>query len=95
MTHEDQLSVAVELTHLSATSNANAQRKHEAELLAALNQIHRDFENGVRTTAAISQVTIEELDSDNDEAWNDITAEIASLDVNADLVTANRRFIKN
>lgn len=94
MLDDDRLSVAVKLTKLNALSNASAQRKYEAELLAALDKIRKDFECGVRTTAAISQVTTKILDNDDDEAWNDITAEIVREGINAACVTANRNIIR-
>lgn len=77
-------------------SNASQQRRDKAQLLEALNQIHRDFENGIRSTTAFSSMAIQELrNDDDDDVWNEVSAEIGSEGVEASSIDENRAFISN
>ncbi|KAI9686627.1 MAG: hypothetical protein M1822_003638 [Bathelium mastoideum] len=80
---------------ITAQAQSDFQRRHEAELLEALNRIHLDFEQGTRKTTAMSQVTLEELNGEENKAWKEIAAELEGEGVSPDSIQTNRAFVRS
>ncbi|KAK5448102.1 hypothetical protein LTS15_009126 [Exophiala xenobiotica] len=79
---------------LVASTTADAQEKSQAQILLAVNTIHKDYEDGRRRKPALSQATVEDIDHDESEAWEGITREIEEENVDRAVIVANRNFIK-
>ncbi|KAK7885755.1 hypothetical protein LTR67_010107 [Exophiala xenobiotica] len=75
-------------------TTADAQEKSQAQILLAVNTIHKDYEDGRRRKPALSQATVEDIDHDESEAWEGITREIEGENVDRAVIVANRNLIK-
>ncbi|KAK5264562.1 serine palmitoyltransferase component [Exophiala xenobiotica] len=75
-------------------TTADAQEKSQAQILLAVNTIHKDYEDGRRRKPALSQATVEDIDHDESEAWEGITREIERQNVDRAVIVANRNLIK-
>ncbi|ETI28912.1 hypothetical protein G647_01364 [Cladophialophora carrionii CBS 160.54] len=79
---------------LVASSTADEQERSQAQILLAVNTIHKGYEDGTRRTSALSQATVEDIDVDESDAWEGITSEIQRENVDRTVIHANRNFIK-
>jgi hypothetical protein len=77
-------------------SRAISNFKPQTKILEAPDILHREYENGdTLRVPALSQMTSQDLNEENDETWRDITADLGRNDIPAAMVQENQGFIRN
>ena len=64
-------------------------------MLEKLNIIHQEFYEGKRAAPAFSQVTADQLNRADEEAWKNITIDLKDAGIDTGSISSARPFIRN
>lgn len=77
-----------------ASSSADRASKDQAQILEALNEIHRDHQNGLIAEPALSRVTVDDLYESNEDTWSGLAEDLSRKNVSRVTLDQNVPFVR-